>query len=110
MIRFNTLKNRWGYDVQAVNFLNEANAARASAANARSAARGARFSGLFGAATSILGTAGNIWASTPVNATAKSGAINVSAPASSAWTTVQPSFGAAWQPGMQRSFLSDWWR
>ena len=36
-IRFNTLKDKWGFDVQRTNFTNQASAARASAKNARTA-------------------------------------------------------------------------
>ena len=75
-IRYNTLKNRWGYEVQAVNYLNEANAARASAKNAKRA-------GLFGAAGSILGMSANIWGASPngpMNAAAKGGVIKINAP------------------------------
>ena len=73
MIRYNTLKNKWGYDVQATNFANEAR-------SMRSAARGARTAGLFGAATSILSAGTNIWAAGQQNLTAKNGAIKVDNP------------------------------
>jgi hypothetical protein len=62
MIRYNTLKKKWGYDAQAVNFGNEASAARASAKNATRA-------GTFGAVTSILGTAASVYAASPINVT-----------------------------------------
>ena len=78
MIRYNTLKNKWGYDVQAVNFANEAR-------SARSAARGARTAGLFGAATSILGAGTNIWAAGQQNLTAGSGVIQAGAPNHHNW-------------------------
>ena len=70
MIRYNTLKSKWGYDVQAVNSLNEANAAR-------SAAKGAKTAGYIGAASSILGTAANVWSASPVKASAQGGVIKV---------------------------------
>lgn len=53
-IRFNTMKNKWGFDVQAVNYQNEANAARSSAKNARTA-------GYVGAFSTLLGTAAQVW-------------------------------------------------
>jgi hypothetical protein len=68
MIRYNTLKQKWGFDVQGVNYANEANAARASAANARTTAKSAKAAGLMGAAGSLLGTAANVWAQIPAKA------------------------------------------
>jgi hypothetical protein len=70
MIRFNTLKQKWGFDVEAANYQNQANAARASAKNAKRA-------GTIGAVGSILGTGLNIWASSPINATAAGNTITI---------------------------------
>ena len=58
-IRFNTLKDKWGFDVQRTNFINQANAARTSAKNARTA-------GWIGGVTSILGTGTQAVAGLPV--------------------------------------------
>jgi hypothetical protein len=66
MLRYNTQKQKWGYDVQAVNFLNEADAARTSAHNARVSAKNAKTAGLIGAAGSLLGMGLNIWGASPV--------------------------------------------
>ena len=57
MIRYNTMKNKWGMDVQATNFRNEASAARAAGKNAKTA-------GYLGAFNTLLGTAGSVWGST----------------------------------------------
>ena len=58
-IRFNTLKDKWGFDVQRTNFTNQANAARASAKNAKTA-------GWMGGFTSLLGTGAQTVAGMPV--------------------------------------------
>ena len=58
-IRFNTLKDKWGFDVQRTNFTNQASAARASAKNARTA-------GWMGGFTSLLGTGAQTVAGMPV--------------------------------------------
>ena len=58
-LRFNTLKDKWGFDVQRTNFTNQANAARTSAKNARTA-------GWIGGVTSILGTGAQAVAGLPV--------------------------------------------
>ena len=106
-IRYNTLKDRWGHEVQAVNFLNEARAARDNAANARSAASGAKKAGFLGAATSILGTATNVWSATPMNATAKGGIIKIENP-SPAWAYYT---GSPLQKGwLKNTALSDWYK
>lgn len=58
-LRFETLKGKWGHDVQAVNFGNQASSARASAKNARTA-------GWMGAFTSILGAGAQTLGGLPV--------------------------------------------
>jgi hypothetical protein len=91
-VRYNTLKEKWGYDVQAVNFGNEASAARASAKSARTA-------GYIGAGTSILGAATNIWGSGALNATAANGLISVQAK-----PPIDPRYGDYWFKNKK-----DWW-
>lgn len=58
-LRFGTLKDKWGFDVQRTNFLNQASAARTSAKNAKTA-------GWMGGFTSILGTGMQTVAGLPV--------------------------------------------
>lgn len=58
-IRFNTLKDKWGVDVQRTNFLNQASVARTSAKNAKTA-------GWIGGFTSILGTGAQAVSGIPV--------------------------------------------
>lgn len=58
-IRFNTLKDKWGFDVQRTNFLNQASAARTSAKNAKAA-------GWMGGFTSLLGTGAQVVSGLPV--------------------------------------------
>lgn len=58
-IRFNTLKDKWGFDVQRTNFKNQAHAARATARNARTA-------GWIGGFTSLLGTGAQVIAGFPI--------------------------------------------
>lgn len=58
-LRFNTLKEKWGHDVQSVDFQNQANAARSSAKNAKRA-------GWMGGFTSLLGTGRELIAGLPV--------------------------------------------
>lgn len=71
MIRFNSLKKRWGYQVEATNYANEASAAKASAKNAR-------LSGRIGAATSLIGTGLTLWQNGAFKGTrAKGGQITV---------------------------------
>ena len=66
-LRYNVAQERWGHDVNAVNYGNQAAASRAAAKNARTA-------GLIGAGTSLLGTAANIWGgATPTSARYTSG-------------------------------------
>jgi hypothetical protein len=79
MIRFNTLKQKWGFDVEGVNYLNQSGAALQSAANARASAKNARRAGTIGAVGSLLGAGLNIWgaASGPINATASGNTIKV---------------------------------
>jgi hypothetical protein len=79
MIRFNTLKQKWGFDVEATNYLNQSNAALQSAANARSSAKNAKRAGTIGAVGSLLGGALNMWgaAASPINATAKGNTISI---------------------------------
>lgn len=57
-LRFNTLKDKWGFDMQSTNFKNQAHAARATAKNARTA-------GWIGGITSILGTTAQVVAGLP---------------------------------------------
>lgn len=66
MLRYNTLKEKWGFDVERANHLNEASAARRSAKNAKTA-------GYTGAFSTLLGTAGQIWANTPAGSSSGSG-------------------------------------
>jgi hypothetical protein len=66
MIRYNTLKDKWGRDMQAWNFGVEASAARSAAKNARTA-------GYLGAATSLLGTATAAWGNAPLKHSSASG-------------------------------------
>ena len=58
-LRFSTLQNKWGFDVQQTNFLNEASSARASAKNAKTA-------GWIGGFTSLLGAGADYVAGLPV--------------------------------------------
>ena len=58
-IRFNTLKDKLGFDVQRTNFTNQASADRTSAKNARTA-------GWMGGFTSLLGTGAQTLAGMPV--------------------------------------------
>lgn len=72
-IRFNALKKRWGYQVEATNYANEAGAARATARNARVA-------GYMGAATSLIGTGATLWQNDAFKGTkAKGGQIKIGA-------------------------------
>ena len=52
-IRFNTLQSKWGYDVNAVNYRNQASAARASA-------KGAKTAGWIGGFSTLLNTGGQV--------------------------------------------------
>ena len=73
-LRFNTLQNKWGFDVQQTNFLNEASSARASAKNAKTA-------GWIGGFTSLLSTGSQVLgmrAGHPVGASVKGGSITLS--------------------------------
>lgn len=58
-IRFDTLKDKWGFDVQRTNFKNRASSARASARNAKTA-------GWIGGFSSLLGTGTQVIAGLPV--------------------------------------------
>jgi hypothetical protein len=57
MIRYNTLKQKWGFDVDASNYGYQAETARVSAQNALASAKNAKKAGMFGAVTSLLGGA-----------------------------------------------------
>jgi hypothetical protein len=57
MIRYNTLKRKWGFDVDASNYGYQAETARVSAQNALASAKNAKKAGMFGAVTSLLGGA-----------------------------------------------------
>ena len=61
-IRFNTLQRKYGYDMNALNFRNEASAAKASAKNAKTA-------GWLGGFTTLLSTGGQVLGMTPVQTT-----------------------------------------
>ena len=54
-LRFNTLQNKWGHDVQRTNFINEASAARASAKNAKTAGWMGGFTTLLSTGSQVLG-------------------------------------------------------
>lgn len=58
-LRFGTLQDKWGFDVQRTNFMNQASAARASAKNAKTA-------GWMGGFTSLLGTGAQAVSGIPV--------------------------------------------
>ena len=59
VIRYNTLQSKYGRDVQALNFRNEASAARSSAKNARTAGWIGGFTTLLSTGTQVMGmTAG----------------------------------------------------
>ena len=73
-LRFSTLQNKWGFDVQQTNFLNEASSARASAKNAKTA-------GWIGGFTSLLSTGSQVLgmrAGHSVGASVKGGSITLS--------------------------------
>lgn len=72
-IRFNTLQSKYGRDVEALNFRNQASAARASAKNARTA-------GWIGGFTTLLGTGGQVAGMTagqPTGARVRGGSITL---------------------------------
>ena len=72
-IRFNTLQSKYGRDVEALNFRNQASAARASAKNARTA-------GWIGGFTSLLSTGGQVAGMTagqPTGAQVRGGSITL---------------------------------
>lgn len=77
-LRYNTLKDRYGHQVQATDYRNQAHSARASAKNAKRA-------GTIGAFTSLLGMGGSLYSmSSPTTATYSSGSgitVAASAPA-----------------------------
>ena len=62
-IRFNTLQSKYGRDVEALNFRNQASAARASAKNARTALVDGSVAGMFGCSGGEGGT-GYAWLTT----------------------------------------------
>jgi hypothetical protein len=64
-MRYNGLQTKWGHDVNAVNFGNQAAAARASAKNAKTA-------GWMNAFTGLLSTAGTVAGMTPKSSTGSS--------------------------------------
>ena len=53
-LRFGVLKEKWGHDVQSVNFQNQANAARSGAKNAKRAGWISGFGSLLGTGTQII--------------------------------------------------------
>ena len=72
-IRFNTLQSKYGRDVEALNFRNQASAARASAKNARTA-------GWIGGFTTLLSTGGQVAGMTagqPIGARVRGGSITL---------------------------------
>jgi hypothetical protein len=72
MLRYNTLKQKWGFDAQANNFANEAIAARASAASAKAA-------GKVGAMNSILGGISGAFSAMPIDAKTGGNTITIGA-------------------------------
>ena len=71
-MRYNTLREKWGFDVQSVNFENEASAAMASAKNAKQA-------GYLGAAGSLIDMGAGIWDSLPIDAAVKGRTLTIGA-------------------------------
>ena len=68
-LRYSTAKEKWGFDVQATDFMNQASQSRAQAKNARRM-------GLFGAASSIIGAAGTYVSGLPTYQSTGSSVVN----------------------------------
>lgn len=68
-LRYSTAKEKWGFDVQATDFMNQASQSRAQAKNAKRM-------GLFGAASSIIGAAGTYVSGLPTYQSTGSSVVN----------------------------------
>lgn len=68
-LRFSTAKEKWGFDVEATNYTNQASRFRSEAKNARRM-------GLFGAASSIIGAAGTYVSGLPTYQSTGSSVVN----------------------------------
>ena len=84
-IRYNTLQSKWGHDVNAVNYRNQASMARASAKNAKTA-------GWIGAISGLLSAAGGVAGMTPTAGTgAKVSGGTITMPETTLWGGYDPS-------------------
>jgi hypothetical protein len=101
-MRLNKLLERWGFQVEAVNYKNQADSFMASAANARASGASAKKAAKFGAFTTLLGGAVNAWGASPLSASAANGSISVSS--APVYATLGPQAGGSltdswWKPG-----------